>query len=76
MFCERWPTSSETIRHLTSVDKAWFPGSVVFDLNSVLELKNSTKILVLLLSLKRSNGAGLDTLATSREWIHIFGQEE
>ena len=55
----------------------WFAGSVVSDLNSVLKPKNSTKsLLAYLISLKRSNGTGLATLVTSREWIQKFGQEK
>ena len=69
--CETWPASSEIIRRLTSADK-----SMVSDLNNVLELKKSTKNLLELVFLKISDGAGLDTLDTSREWIQMFGQEE
>ena len=28
------------------------------------------------MSLKRSDGTGLDTLATSREWVQMFDQEK
>ena len=54
----------------------WFARSALSDLNSMLELKNPTKSSVWLMSPNRSDGAGVDTLAISRERIQMFGQEE
>ena len=45
----------------------WFAGSIAFDLNSILEHKNFTKRLALLVFLMRLDGFGLDTLVTIKE---------
>ena len=51
----------------------WFAGSMAFDLNSMLEHKNFTKRLALLVFLMRFDDFGLDTLVTFREWIKMPG---
>ena len=67
--CETWPVSSETIRCLTSADNGmlhWICGVRLEQRIRTQELHEKVSILV---SLKRSDGAGL-------EWIQVFSQEE
>ena len=58
-------------QHLLTM--VWFAGSIAFDLNSMLEHKNFTKRLALVVFLMRFDAFGLDTLVTFREWMKMPG---
>ena len=69
--CETWSTSNETIRRLISADNGmvcWICGVRLEQCIRNQELHEKFGIISIP---EEIDGAGLDTLATSREWIQI-----
>ena len=69
--CKTWPTSNETIRRLISADNGmvcWICGVRLEQCIRTQELHEKFSIISIP---EEIDGAGLDTLATSREWIQI-----
>ena len=69
--CETWPESSETICRLTTADNGmvrWICGVRLEQRIRTQELHEKLHIISVLEEIHR-----IDNLATSREWIQMFG---
>ena len=71
-----WPASSVTICCLTSAVNGMVHWIFGVRLEQRIRTQELDEKLGIISVLKRSDSAGLDNLATSREWIQMFGQEE
>ena len=71
-----WPASSKIICHLTSADKGIVCRICGVRLEQHIRTQELHKKLSIISILTKSDDTSLNTLATSREWIQMFDQEE
>ena len=77
--CKTWLASSKTIRFLTFADNdmiCWVCGVQLEQHIRTQELHKKLVIISVPKNNQKCHDKGLDTYATSTEWIQMFGQEE